>query len=149
MSESTQLTPQMAFEEKVKERIRDSIGDLMPDEVLVDILRRAIEEQFFEQTLTEDRWGSKHYQEPWLLKEVGTLLNAKLKGMLQNVLEEREAEIGAAVAKTIEEQAPQMIAAFLMTALDDRAKQVSWQSTETLRSRIQEVIRGNLQGGVL
>lgn len=41
---TTQLTPQQSFEEKLKDRIRENIGDLMPDALLSQMIARAMSE---------------------------------------------------------------------------------------------------------
>lgn len=55
---TTQLTPQQLFEEKLKDRIRENIGDLMPDALLSQMIARAMEEFLFKPVETKDSWGS-------------------------------------------------------------------------------------------
>lgn len=44
---TTELTPMQNFEAKVKERLIKDIGELMPDEALTALVKKAAEECFF------------------------------------------------------------------------------------------------------
>jgi hypothetical protein len=49
MTGEKQLTPQQKFEEKLQDRIRNDIGELVPDEVLSELIQRSINRIFFEE----------------------------------------------------------------------------------------------------
>jgi hypothetical protein len=70
----TAVIIQKSFQEKMKERIKDSISELMTDEELKDLVNRGLEEAFFhERKVTIDSWGHTEIKPPFLheiLKEL-------------------------------------------------------------------------------
>ena len=60
MAESSTAVTLNDFQEKVAERIRASIGDLMPDDVLKGMVERALEESLFKEKIvqTRDNWNN-------------------------------------------------------------------------------------------
>jgi len=47
-----------SFEDKMKDRVKESIGDLMTDEDLSKIVHRSMEEIFFTEKEIKNSWGS-------------------------------------------------------------------------------------------
>jgi hypothetical protein len=92
-----ELTPQQLFEEKIKARLRAEIGDLIPDDVLKDLLGKAIQEMFFTRRESRpDNWHGKHIFPSWFEETVGQLLRDRLDN-------EEIARIARAAAEEIEE----------------------------------------------
>lgn len=52
------ITENRTFEEKMKDRIRDSIGDLLSDEDLKKLIERGMEDVFFKGKIDRDSWGN-------------------------------------------------------------------------------------------
>ena len=46
------------FQEKVNDRVREAIADLMPKEAIDEIIKRQVEKSFFEDVEVEVRYGS-------------------------------------------------------------------------------------------
>jgi hypothetical protein len=44
---STALTPMQSFQEKLKDKIRDDIASMLPDEVISEMAQRVVNEEFF------------------------------------------------------------------------------------------------------
>jgi hypothetical protein len=63
-----QPTPAEAeFQERMKERMRQAMGDLMPDDVLARIVAEGIDEAFFRPRRTKDRYGLHEVESPsWM-----------------------------------------------------------------------------------
>ena len=69
MTEKT-IVIQKSFQEKMKERIKESIGELMSDEELKNLVDRGLEEAFFrERKLNSNSWESDKYEKP-LIHEI-------------------------------------------------------------------------------
>ena len=77
---SSEIATVMSFEEKLKGRIRDSIGELLSDEDLTNIVRRGIEGVFF----TERRVPDKHGYGP---KTIPPLIHQIVKEVLSDRME--------------------------------------------------------------
>lgn len=56
---TTALTPLQNFEAKLRDKIRDDIGALLPDEALAALVQRAVEEDLFRDRpgTKRDSWG--------------------------------------------------------------------------------------------
>ena len=109
------LTPQQNFEEKIKARMRENIGDLMPDEVLAEMVKKALNEMFFTR---REKKGNSHYSRTevlpsWfedevvkelkdkVLIEVKTAINEKRDEIKKAAIELITTNLGTMVAKTI------------------------------------------------
>lgn len=68
----TEIVEQKSFQERMKDRIKDSIGELMTDDELSKIVSRSMEEIFFKPMTVKDGYHTR--QEPpfvhQLLKEL-------------------------------------------------------------------------------
>ena len=53
---TTAVAKQQSFEEKMKDRIRESIGDLLTDEDLYKLIEKGIQEAFFTETTVQEGW---------------------------------------------------------------------------------------------
>lgn len=105
MAETAVQVPQN-FEERMKARIKDSIGDLITDEELTKMLNRGIEEVFFtEKTVKQhNHWNSPEVKVPGLIHSiVKECLTDKIKEIANAYLSSRSDEVNAIVQKTIDE----------------------------------------------
>ena len=90
---STELTPQQTFEQKLEERIRQDIGELMPDEALAEVVQRAIEKSFFEEREVDDG----HYRHktviPWLVRLANNQLKARVDQQVEKWFVDNEEKV--------------------------------------------------------
>jgi hypothetical protein len=77
------LTPEQSFQEKVKARIRESIGDLMPDEMLQQLVSRAVEDAFFKRIETSNYYGRQEHRDPWLTLFVREQLEKQVQSAVE------------------------------------------------------------------
>lgn len=69
MTDTKQLTPQQSFEEKVIDRLREDIGELIPDEVLADMVNKCMKKLFFTGKEVKNNWGQHVRTEPPLIEK--------------------------------------------------------------------------------
>lgn len=67
---TTSLETSKNFQDKIFERIRESIGDLMTDEDLKKLVDAALQKAFFEDRKTVDTWGRVSSSQPPLIVEI-------------------------------------------------------------------------------
>ena len=82
VDENTAAQAEKTFQEKMKERMRAAMGDLMPDEVLAGIVAKGIEEAFFKKQQRPDGrgWGSGTIDYPsWLVEHVHVVARAEVE----------------------------------------------------------------------
>lgn len=58
------------FKTKILEKIKGDIGDLMPPEVLADLVKQAVQEHFFQPTYHQQGYGSPERRESWFVDAV-------------------------------------------------------------------------------
>lgn len=92
------------FQEKMKERMRQAFGDLMPDAVLAGIVARGIEEAFFKDQVIKarDSWERDKVSPSWLV---------------QFIQKEAERQVKAAVEKWVSDH-PEKFAESVNAVLD-------------------------------
>ena len=89
---TTDIAKKETFEQKMKARIIDSIGDLMPDEELQKIIAKAINEAFFEKIVIQDGYHKKE-KEPWIYDVVRDLLKDHMKQQVELYMVEHRDKI--------------------------------------------------------
>ena len=116
---SNELTTKLTFEQKLEQRIRESIGDLMADEDLTKLVNRAVEKLFF-----EPRKVSNGYREElhpsWLEDTVKTLVGDKMLEAVKAYVAEHQDEVQRLVRETLEVQA----GALVMAAMNNMFSQM-------------------------
>ena len=81
----TEITTPKTFEEKMKARIKDSIGDLISDEDLGKMVTRSVEEVFFAPSKVKvNNWSSEIKDGPSFMHKLMTeLLTEQVKKEIQ------------------------------------------------------------------
>src|SRR5580698_1104647 len=98
MSNENQLTPQQQFENSIKDRLRKDIGDLLPNEVLAELVKKAIEDMFFVKRTTRDSYGYTTTSVSWFEEEVAK----QMKTQIAETIKAHFIENGRIIAKAIE-----------------------------------------------
>lgn len=114
---STNLTPQQKFEDNIKNRLKDSIGDLVPDEVLEGMVKKAINDAFFSPKTSTGEYGRTTIQESFLERQVKGLLVEKMNTSIQTYFQENEANIQKQVTKIIVENGPALLGQLVVSLL--------------------------------
>lgn len=82
------------FQERIFERIKESIGELMTEEELKKLVEASMHKAFFEKVEEVDRWGSKKVGDPLIVVELRKLMELQVKEALKIWMEEHKEEIG-------------------------------------------------------
>jgi len=86
---TTEIAKKETFEEKMKARIIDSIGDLMPDEELQKIISKSIDEAFFQKIVIQEGYHKKEL-DPWIYGVVKDLLQDHMKKQVELYMKEHK-----------------------------------------------------------
>lgn len=93
------VVPQ-TFEDKMKKRIKESIGELITDEELGKLVRKSVDQVFFEPTKIKVGWDTK--EGPSLLNGlIKELLTPQVKEAIQLYTNDHPEEIIKAVKETL------------------------------------------------
>lgn len=101
---TNELTPMATFEERVKGKLKETIADMLPDEVLASLVKRVMEEQFFEKKVTSDRHGNRVVEPPFFAVEVMKLAEPILRQHIEAAFAERKDQIEEAVKAFVDQQ---------------------------------------------
>ncbi len=107
----TELTTEQAFQEKIKDRLAEDIGGLMPDELLAEMVKRSIDDMFF----GKDKWFGK---------EVQTLLEAQIKDSIQHYFAENQEKIIADIKESLKERVPELAATYIQGVLSGAGQDI-------------------------
>jgi len=99
----TEIVVQKSFEEKMKERIKESIGELITDEELCKLVDRAVEEVFFKERTKSGRntWESPKYEPPFLHEIIKELLNPIVDKYVSNFIDKHPQEVMNAIKEVV------------------------------------------------
>ncbi len=98
---SDTLAVPMSFEDKLKGRIRDSIGELMSDEDLKRVIERGIDDALFKPRLTPSGYGG-HNTKPSLVEEaINTHFQAKVREALDDWIKANPEKLQEALDKAV------------------------------------------------
>lgn len=123
---STNTTPKDVFREKIAERVRRDIGDLMPDEMLQEIVRQAITAEIQAPT------GPSHDRQPWLQREIRETIGAQVKEEARQQILVKRTEMQTILANEIRERLPEMMAAVFMAILTNQRFEIDNLVTDVL-----------------
>jgi hypothetical protein len=103
------------FEAKLKDRIREDIAELIPDEVLAEMIRKTINDQFMQtRKICENPDASSYYQRwkespPWLLEVVQPLIKTQIDAHVTGWAQENSEKIAEMVRAEIGESGEKAI----------------------------------------
>ncbi len=124
-----ELVVQGSFQERMMERIKGSIGELMTDDELKKIVSRGVDEAFFKQTIIKRDYGREDVIEPWLFPFLRKLLEDRMKEFIDAHLESRKEEIVVKVNEFIQKGAGEA----LVKAFSDKFSQSFYTFGEELK----------------
>lgn len=123
--------------ERVYERIRDSIGDLMTDEDLKILVDKATEKAFFEKPINpnkKDRWDHHpEFLDPPFVTMIHDLLKDDVKKGIATWIKEHPDEITAIINERIDAGIVQMV----MRAFDSKLAALFMDFENRLRQSFQ------------
>ncbi len=91
---NTEVTPTKTLQERVGDRIRDQIGDLMTDEDLKLLVDRALTDAFFKDRRESRQYGPDIIHPPAIVELVKGLLQARVDAACVSWLSEHKDELG-------------------------------------------------------
>jgi len=98
----SEVAKPQSFQERMSERIKDSIADLMTDEELKPLVEKAVQQAFFEPQKSQR--GYHTYMEPsWFEETVKGLLQDSVTAEVQKQIVAKSDEITAMIEKVIKE----------------------------------------------
>lgn len=115
---SASKNPMDEFRERVTEKLKHDIGEMLPDEVLQQLAQRAVDEQFFkEREVVTGGWDSETGKRPsWFVEEVAKIAEPIIRSHIEQFIQAHEADIKAAIDKYISEQSLTLTASTMIAS---------------------------------
>lgn len=128
----TSIVENKTFEERMKDRIKDSIGDLITDEDLTKLVNTGINDVFFKKTRIQKGYNSE--EGPALIESiVKDLLEEKIRIFAQQYVSLHEKEVLEAIDKVTKEGA----GAAILAAITSTFSSQLYQLESNIRSSFQ------------
>lgn len=97
----TTVQVSQTFEQKVRDRVREQIGELLSDEDLSKIVQAGLKDAFFEPRRVDgDRYGAT--KEPLIHEIIRPLLEKRVREQVDAWFEANKTEIGVTVSRLLE-----------------------------------------------
>jgi hypothetical protein len=132
-SMSDTITTQATFEQKLLDRIRASIGELVSDEDLKKILERGVEAALFKGAEKKDYYGRTETVYPsFVEKAVSELLGAKMQAAVDGWIRDNQERFLSAVDEAVKLG----VGRCLLSALDSRMNDLMYNLRSEMATRV-------------
>jgi len=136
-----EITTKQTFEEKLSERIKKDIGDLIPDEDLQEVVKKAMDKAFFHEKINYDNYNREKSREmPWIVNHVKSLTEERIDAAIKKWIAENDKAVNEMVKGIIEEGITKVCLQSLTTLFQPDMQQLGY-SVET---KLQELRRNNM-----
>lgn len=129
---STAVTTTQDFQQRMFERIRDQMGDLLTDEDLKKLVDAAVQKAFFENVKTPRSYGGGYEEgEPVLVTLLRRHLQDKVGESVQAWLNAHPEEVAKAINETISKG----VTKIMQDHIDSRCNGPLWNLAHTLKEK--------------
>ena len=135
------ITPQEAFQQKLADKLRDDIGSLIPDEVLAEMVKKAMQEMFFTSRKESDGYGRTNYYPSWFEKAVEELLRDRMRQEIDSYMKKNGEALIEQAATAIAQQAPVILGALFLHAITNSGQSWNFSFTAMVSEVLQKCMR--------
>ena len=136
----TQLTPQQSFQQKIEDRLKSDIGDLIPDEALKEMVERAIESMFFKQREDNTDRYRKVIRPSWFEDTVEKRLHETMQARIDQYFLAHGEAIGKMTANAIVECIPAVLSSLILGGVNRAGSDIA----SNFQMNLGEFIRNNM-----
>lgn len=127
----TQLTTNETFQERMFNRVREQMGDLMTEEELKKIVDSALQKAFFEEKVTKGpHWNSQETREP---SHFVKLLNKELEAPIKQAIQQWLADNPEQITKVINEVIGKGFLGIIHSYIQEKTTTPLYQFSQQLR----------------
>lgn len=127
----TEVETTKTFQDRMFEKIREQMGDLMTESDLKALVDSSMQKAFFEPSKTVDRWRGETLGDPVFVVMVRNEMSAKVTAAIQAWLAEHPEE----VAKAIDDTLAKGMFALIQQHIESVASWPMQQMAEQLRAK--------------
>jgi len=127
------LTTAKSFQDRISNKLRESIGELMTDEELAKVVNLSVDKMFFERPTVGTDY--RPIEGPsWFAQEIKSLLNARMEEAVKAELLSQEAEISDVVRQVVQEGAGVTLMAGMKQFFSTEMCQLEFNISEKLKT---------------
>lgn len=135
---SNELTVKQSFEQNMKDRIRESIGELIPDEELSKLIHRGIEESFFKENIVRDSYGREMRRDKSIIHSITKeLLEPKIKEIVSEYVKEHNDEVMAQVKEVLLKGIGEAVLRGIASLFTSEFQEIEYRISDKIRNSIQ------------
>ncbi len=134
---TTEIAPAQNFEQRMRDRIRDSIGELLSDEELSKLISRSMEDLFFKERISKgsSTWDRDTTLPPLMHSIVKELMAEKVRNEVAAWLNAHPEEVKAAIEKVCSEGAGNAVVAAFTSMLAGDFSNFRYNIEQRLQAR--------------
>jgi hypothetical protein len=106
---TTVVDPTVEFQQKMRERIRANIGDLMPDAALAQIVEKGIHEAFFAPRRVPQNYGADKIEPSWFVKFLQDACKSLVEQAVKEWVSRNQEQVLAMAKETLEDGVAQAV----------------------------------------
>ena len=126
-----EITTKQSFEDRIIDRIKQGIGDMMTDEELKSILSKGVEKVFFEPRFTGvDRWGTMESKRSLCDEVIANHLEQKLREVINEWVKSNPDAMQNAIESTLKAS----VAEVVMQAINARFEPAIRMTVQNMKS---------------
>lgn len=134
---TTNTDPMQTFRDRVLEKLRGDIGEMLPDEALATLVQQAVNDQFFkERKVPSSRtYGPDETKPSWFVEEVARIGTPIIREHIAAWVSDNRETIDAAVKEFLSSQNLMLL---MMAAMQQHTSQAIWSSAEAFYRRTKQ-----------
>lgn len=94
--------PITEFQDKLKQRIRDDIRDLLPDSAVAGLVEKAVNEEFFQPRRVDEDYGRWRMEPSWFVTEIRKAAEPIIRAEVSRFIAENPAAIEKVIAEFLD-----------------------------------------------
>lgn len=129
---ATRQDPMADFQQKLQQRVREDIRELLPADAVAALVQKAVEKEFFEPRRIPQRYGSDEIQPSWFVAEVVKAAQPVIAEAVKKCIADNPACVERAIAEFLDQNRLAVVATQHMTSM---LSDVLYQVNQRLQQR--------------
>lgn len=134
----TELAPMEAFTERLKAKLRDDIGNMLPDDVIAGMVQKVVNDEFFTKRSVRNRpddWRDTSLREEPTPFQKAVIEASKpiIQAHVSHILAERAEEIDRQIEEMVSQGFSRMVLRAIDSTLQSALSQHEWKIQDFLQ----------------
>ena len=126
-----EVDPIQQFRANVVSKIKDDIGDLMPEELMRQIVRDSIEKELYEPVSKQYGYGTQ----PWIERKIGEFISDEVRAIVSEEIRSKEKEVRKSIKSAVADAIPGMISHLLVELMKGNSYAIQTSIADAMNNR--------------